>query len=127
MKVYECVACDWTCTEDNKYLYPSVDDFICPYCGSENCINMFITSPGYRVNDEELPKEITVNGTVLDDYIVNNEEGLRYAWSQVCDEHVVNFPESMVDYNSGHGICGVKGCNKEADHYIDFNRYHIEE
>ena len=43
-------------------------------------------------------------------------------WTQVCDScakkhHLV---DSYLDIGSGHGICGVSGCEREADHYYDF-------
>jgi hypothetical protein len=26
----------------------------------------------------------------------------------------------MLDEDAGHGICGVKGCERDSNHYIDF-------
>ena len=64
--------------------------------------------------------KITVSGNVLDDYTLNHGEEDSYAWTQVCDDHVGKFPPTMIDYGVGGGVCGVDGCDKEANHYIDF-------
>lgn len=56
---------------------------------------------------------------IFDDYEKDDVYG---SWSQVCqhctDKH--KFDNSMIDEGVGHGICGVQGCENEADHYIDF-------
>ena len=46
-----------------------------------------------------------------------------YKWSQVCNCHTkkLNISELMLD-EAGQGICGVIGCENEADYYIDFNK-----
>lgn len=62
--------------------------------------------------------------TIFDDY-VNNDWGDGFGmpyWTQVCEScakkhHLL---DSYLDINSGHGICGVQGCNELADHYYDF-------
>lgn len=43
-------------------------------------------------------------------------------WSQICQSCTTRFniEASVLDENSGHGICGVENCSNEADHYIDF-------
>ena len=64
-------------------------------------------------------------GCIFDDWVEqSNEEYDTNTWSQVCDECAKkhNLLDSYLDIDSGHAICGVKGCNKEADHYYDFNR-----
>jgi len=68
-------------------------------------------------------------GTVFDDYVPQDtEEFDTDTWTQVCDEcakkhHLL---DSYLDIGSGHGICGVEGCDKEADHYYDFTREEVK-
>lgn len=66
---------------------------------------------------------------ILDDWVddkkANGEEGGGY-WTQLCVEHahlVKDF--GLSDKYEGHGICGVKGCQKEADYYYDFTEKDI--
>jgi len=71
---------------------------------------------------ETIDKE---TNTIFDDFVPQDtNEFDTDTWTQVCDkcakEH--HLLDSFLDINSGHGICGVKGCDKEADHYYDFNR-----
>lgn len=53
----------------------------------------------------------------FDDY-TNGEEGV---WTQICKDCVekYNIDKKYLD-ECGSGICGVKGCNNEADFYLDF-------
>ena len=90
--------------------WDSACDDECPVCGKP-------ISP-YKSEDLRC---IEVEGVILDDWVENNDPDLSYGWSQVCDEHLLDFPDTMHDCNSGSGICGVKGCQNEADHYIDFD------
>ncbi len=55
-------------------------------------------------------------GIVFDDYTFG-EYGM---WSQVCAECAKKhkMPKNLLD-ESGSGICGVEGCENEADYYID--------
>lgn len=58
---------------------------------------------------------------MFDDITVNAEG----QWSQICEScrdryNLVDNNTYSIDYNSGHGICGVKNCENESDHYIDF-------
>lgn len=59
-------------------------------------------------------------GIIFDD-ITDFDGGITF-WSQICDkcakEH--NIEDRILDLNSGNGICGVEGCENEADHFIDF-------
>ena len=60
---------------------------------------------------------------IFDDITVNSEG----QWSQICescrDKHNLTDSDNYsIDYNSGHGICGVEGCENESDHYIAFNQ-----
>jgi hypothetical protein len=54
---------------------------------------------------------------IFDDFIIEDEGN----WSQICDKcflkhfsshSVTNIPNSL--------ICGVEGCQNEADYYLDF-------
>ena len=58
------------------------------------------------------------NGIAFDD-VTMDEDG--HYWSQICkscaEKH--NMPDSLLD-ECGSGICGVQGCENEADYYIDF-------
>jgi len=79
------------------------------------------------MNNEVKDKE---TGTVFDDFVIQDvEEGYDTdTWTQVCDEcakkhHLL---DSYLDIGGGNGICGVKGCDKESDHYYDFNREEVK-
>lgn len=65
-------------------------------------------------------KEVVYTGVTFDDYTVD-EHG---TWSQICNDCVIKESANIryvdTDFHTGHGICGVKGCNNESDHYIDF-------
>lgn len=60
--------------------------------------------------------EFKFKGIVFDDF--GDGETM---WSQICqgcvDKH--NISDTFLD-DAGQGICGVKGCQNEADYYIDF-------
>lgn len=67
-------------------------------------------------------------GTRFDDWVYN-DKGEDYdtdTWSQVCDKCAKKF--HLLDSYLAEGeapegtICGIEGCNNEADHYYDFNR-----
>lgn len=64
-------------------------------------------------------------GTRFDDWVWNepHEEFVCEVWTQVCDKCAKKHGllDSYLDLGSGHGICGVVGCNRESDHYYDFN------
>ena len=53
--------------------------------------------------------------TVFDDYTIKED---KHYWSQMCDGHSKKFNYAL-DENVGNGTCGVVGCYKEADHYVD--------
>jgi len=62
-----------------------------------------------------------VNEVFFDDVTIGEDS----TWSQICDscwkKHCVSLEgRAVVEIGSGQGICGVQGCNNEADHYIDF-------
>ena len=54
------------------------------------------------------------NGLILDDF-TKGDEGM---WTQVCDLHSKEFDYADLD-DVGQGICGVKGCLKESNYYVD--------
>ena len=49
-----------------------------------------------------------------------------HQWSQVCDGHAEQIAEEDTDGSSysirafGSGLCGVEGCEFEAEYYLDF-------
>lgn len=61
--------------------------------------------------------EFEFKGIAFDDVV----EGEYNVWSQVCNACVEkhNIPKGLLD-DAGQGICGVVGCENEADYYIDF-------
>lgn len=56
----------------------------------------------------------------FDDYVKRYDD--NNCWSQICDKCAKKYKvnERYLDVDGGGGICGVKGCENEADHYIDF-------
>jgi hypothetical protein len=59
-----------------------------------------------------------LNGVTLDDVVF---EGNNEAWSSLCEAHAeVLSTAGRVSSCAGFSICGVEGCEKEADYYIDF-------
>lgn len=62
---------------------------------------------------------IIENGIIPFDDFAKNEDG-RY-WACICEKCVKqnNISENLLD-DVGVGICGVAGCENEADYYIDF-------
>jgi hypothetical protein len=85
---------------------------------------------------------VKFNGIIFDDFekeeedtflytdqngnkVESEQEGVHY-WSEICEHHAKKFikskqiDENMLDRNAAGGICSVCGCNRSADHYIDF-------
>lgn len=58
------------------------------------------------------------NAVCFDDFVQDKENG---DWACMCKDCVNKYkiPERLLD-ETGQGICGVQGCNNEADYYIDF-------
>lgn len=51
--------------------------------------------------------------------------GYDNVWTQICEGcrnkyNLSDDNEISIAYDEGNGICGVEGCENEADHYIDF-------
>jgi hypothetical protein len=57
---------------------------------------------------------------IFDDVVLKSADGLNN-WSQICHRCKVrhNIDEKKLD-NFGSGTCGIEGCNREAEYYIDF-------
>ena len=77
----------------------------------------------YMPNSDEgvVPSSISDVGLELDN-VEENEDGTY--WTQLCDEHgkiAEDSSEGSLD-DTGSGICGVVGCQKEATYYFDFNK-----
>lgn len=56
----------------------------------------------------------------FDDFVQDKENG--HYWGHICKECVKKYgiSEMFLDNGCGDGICGVQGCENEADFYIDF-------
>lgn len=52
------------------------------------------------------------------DDVASDENG---QWTQICIECLEKFDldESRLDKYAATGVCGIKNCNEEADHYYD--------
>ncbi|WP_341323442.1 hypothetical protein NSQ62_08185 [Solibacillus sp. FSL H8-0523] len=52
---------------------------------------------------------------------VTNSEGV---YSQICNACVnaLAVEKNKLDFNAAIGICGVKGCNNDAEHYINLEK-----
>ena len=57
---------------------------------------------------------------ILDDWTVNTDEDCSKYWTQLCVKHARLVDRRGLD-EIGSGICGVQGCEKEADYYYDFD------
>jgi len=69
---------------------------------------------------------ITVQGVKLDDHEINTYfQDLSYGWTQICESCRSKFSEHGIDHNSGHGICGVFGCENDSNHYLDFDKSEV--
>lgn len=67
------------------------------------------------------------NTIIFDDYVDNTLEYNSY-WVSMC-KHCYNkykdILENRVD-DCGSGCCSIKGCENEADHYVDFDMNEVE-
>ena len=52
------------------------------------------------------------------DDVVTDVDG--HKWSQACVGHAEQMTSECDVQPYGDGICGVKGCDVESEHYIDF-------
>jgi len=103
MKCGDCGK-DFVIVQESEEL----NDFdCCPFCSSGN--TSLVSKNAH---------DLSVNGIAFDDYTDDYEYG--GFWTQICAECVNkhNIEKNLLD-SSGSGICGVKGCANEADHYLD--------
>ena len=103
---YPCV--DWVLDE-------SIDIKYCPFCG----INLF---------EDDVKSDIpmsTYNNIKFNDY-TRNDDGTY--WMQICkacvDKHKIN--DSVLSECPSTSICGVLGCENEADYHLDSNNFLIK-
>ena len=70
--------------------------------------------------DDNGCENLIYNGIVFDDF-VGGDDGL---WSQICENCLFSLSDGQIKAefvdDCGSGICGVKGCDYESTHYIDF-------
>lgn len=62
---------------------------------------------------------------VFDDYEVSYDiNGHEIAWTEMCPackrKYLGILGQNRFDDGSAQGICGVEGCQNEADSYVDF-------
>jgi len=62
----------------------------------------------------------TFSGLTFDDYTENTECEYSH-WTQLCENHAVHSSPTLQEMPNDGPLCGVKGCNKEAVYYYDFN------
>lgn len=44
-------------------------------------------------------------------------------WTMVCEEHMKQFPADRLDESvQAHALCGVKGCEEEAEAYLTLKK-----
>jgi hypothetical protein len=64
----------------------------------------------------------------FDDAVSKEDDGIN-AWSQVCnkcvDKHHIE--QDKLSPVPSECICGVEGCENEADYYIDFDDEELKE
>lgn len=73
-----------------------------------------------------------LNGTIVfDDFTANSE--LNTIWVEMCPKCFKKYKSiltgnnvSISDYGEAQGICSVKGCQNEADYYVDFIKNEIK-
>lgn len=72
----------------------------------------------------ERAKELTkpeLSRELCDDVVEVKENG---DWTQICARCLkkVRYDKERLDEDSGSGICGVQGCENEADHFYTFKQ-----
>ena len=67
---------------------------------------------------------INYKGIVFNDYFYSDDDDPNYNWSQICTacacEHGI-YVEAAKNDCPAQIICGVLGCENEADFYLDFD------
>ena len=66
-----------------------------------------------------MSKSILHKGNVLDDFVIDKD---GHHWTQLCTDHAAPHDSRNISYAPGYSICGVKGCNKESDWYLDIGQ-----
>ena len=65
---------------------------------------------------------------VFDDYVNNTEEYGSY-YVEMCSDCYNKYKDILgnrVDDGGACGTCSVKGCENEADYYVDFDKDEVE-
>jgi hypothetical protein len=64
---------------------------------------------------------VKIEGIVFDDFEISNDEQIN-RYTQVCQGHSTHFVGSNARLSdcAGEPFCGVEGCDKNADYYLDF-------
>ena len=68
---------------------------------------------------------------VFDDYELDDDiEGNAIAWTEMCPackhKYLGILGQNRFDDGSAQGICGVEGCQNEADSYVDFKLNEVD-
>lgn len=75
----------------------------------------------YQLNERMIEK-MKFKNVKFDDYCKEEDSSTGIAWSQICkncvNKHNIN--DSCLSDIPHESICGVEGCEEEADYYIDF-------
>jgi len=66
------------------------------------------------------------SSAIFDDWNRNDEIRGNFRtkyWTQVCEDcrQQQGLPDEFIEKGSGQGICGVRRCENESDHYYDFD------
>lgn len=66
---------------------------------------------------------------VFDDFVNNTAEYNSY-WAEMCpcchNKYKSILGDRVDDGGTACGICSVKGCDNEADYYVDFDMNEVE-
>ena len=121
LRKYQCDGCKgefYVNCDDNDYPHH------CPHCGKKN-----YEDEDHKQNFRKssltikIDADISYNDVLFDDYVEDYKGGRATGvWTQICQHCVLtrSIPLSALERWKGSGICGVKGCNNESDHYLDF-------
>jgi hypothetical protein len=66
-------------------------------------------------------------GVIFDDVVLKGEDG-NNTWSQICCRCKTRheFKESRFAHMASDETCGIEGCNRKAEYYIDFKDGELE-
>jgi len=73
-------------------------------------------------------------GIKFDDWVDNKdnyseEDGLDGYWCEICNRCYKEFADKLYEKvvkGAACGTCSVYGCDREADHYVDFERNEVK-